>query len=203
MDTKEIQNIFNNRKSKEIGNYKRAAVMLLLYEENNKTYLILEKRALTLRSQPGDICLPGGKVEENETFMETALRETCEELGVKKEWVEIIAPMDYLITPFSVIMYPFIGKINNLSEEFNKEEVDSIIKIPLKFFLENKPKCYNGEIEVNRGKDFPFHLINGGERYKFSKGEFKSYFYMWNDLVVWGHTATIINKFIEIIQEKE
>lgn len=203
MDTKSIKTLLQNRAPKEIGSYKRTSVMILLYEENDEIYLILEKRALNLRHQPGDICLPGGKIEEGETPIEAAIRETIEELGIDKEDLEVYSAMDYLITPFSVIMYPFVAKVKELKDTYSKDEVDSLIKIPLKFLLENEPIYHKGELIVDRGEDFPYDLIRGGEGYKFSKCMYETYFYIWEDEVVWGHTARIIYEFIKILKKNK
>ncbi|MNO72678.1 8-oxo-dGTP diphosphatase [compost metagenome] len=203
MDTKSIKTLLQNRVPTEIGSYKRSSVMILLYEENDEIYLILEKRALNLRHQPGDICLPGGKIEEGESPIEAAVRETVEELGIDKEDLEVYSAMDYLITPFSVIMYPFVAKIKELKDTYSKDEVDSLIKIPLKFLLENEPIYHEGELIVDRGEDFPYDLIRGGEGYKFSKCMYETYFYIWKDEVVWGHTARIIYALIKILKKNK
>lgn len=203
MDTKSIKTLLQNRVPKEIGSYKRSSVMILLYEENDEIYLILEKRALNLRHQPGDVCLPGGKIEEGETPIEAAIRETVEELGIDKEDLEVYSAMDYLITPFSVIMYPFVAKIKELKDTYSKDEVDSLIKIPLKFLLENEPIYHEGELIVDRGEDFPYDLIRGGEGYKFSKCMYETYFYIWKDEVIWGHTARIIYELIKILKKNK
>lgn len=203
MDTKSIKTLLQNRVPTEIGSYKRSSVMILLYEENDGIYLILEKRALNLRHQPGDICLPGGKIEEGESPIEAAVRETVEELGIDKEDLEVYSAMDYLITPFSVIMYPFIAKIKELKDTYSKDEVDSLIKIPLKFLMENEPIYHEGELIVDRGEDFPYDLIRGGEGYTFSKCMYPTYFYVWEDEVVWGHTARIIYEFIKILKKNK
>lgn len=202
MDTKVIKTLLQHRIPTEIGSYKRSSVMILLYEENNEVYLILEKRSLNLRHQPGDICLPGGKIEKGETPIDAAIRETIEELGIEREDLEVYSAMDYLITPFSVIMYPFIAKLKRLKDTYNKDEVDSLIKIPLKFLMENEPIYHEGELIVDRGEDFPYHLIRGGKDYKFSKCIYPTYFYVWEENVVWGHTARIIYALIELIKKE-
>ena len=67
MNKEKIVKIFNGKIGNKIGKYKIYGIMILIYENQGQSYLILEKRALSLRSQPGDICLPGGKLEQGET----------------------------------------------------------------------------------------------------------------------------------------
>ncbi|MDZ4975934.1 NUDIX domain-containing protein, partial [Clostridium perfringens] len=77
---------------------KRASVVILLAEINNKLNIVFEVRAKHMRSQPGDIAFPGGKIDDNENEKEAAIREVCEELGLNKEDFEIISPLNLLIT---------------------------------------------------------------------------------------------------------
>lgn len=196
-----IKNIFDNREKKLIGKYRKAAVMILLAEENDETYILFEKRALTLKSQPGDVSLPGGVLEENETPQEAAVRECMEELNVEKDDIKVIGPMDYFISPYGTIIYPFVGEIKKIEINPNKSEVDHMFKVPLKYFIENEPECYVLDFGPYLKDDFPFHLIEKGKDYNFSKGQLYEYFYTYNDYVIWGFTASIIKRFVEIIKE--
>src|SRR5699024_7104932 len=64
---------------------RKAAVLLPLVEVDGETHILFEVRSNKMRRQPGDICFPGGRVEEfDETKLATAIRETSEELGVPK-----------------------------------------------------------------------------------------------------------------------
>ncbi|MFL0267726.1 NUDIX hydrolase [Candidatus Clostridium radicumherbarum] len=198
----QIEKIFIDRKPSIIGEYKRSAVMLLLYEEDGETYLIFEERAHNLRHQPGDICFPGGKIEKNEIPKETAIRETMEELNLKSEDMDLIGEMDYFVSPYGSIMYPFVAKTKAHNIYPSKDEVDHIIKVPIKFFLENEPLSYDMEIAPNLKEDFPYHLVKGGKNYKFSRGKLPQFFYKYEGNVIWGFTAMIVKKFAEIIKKE-
>lgn len=197
-----IENVFTDRKASIIGEYKKSAVMLLLYEDKDETYIIFEERAHNLRHQPGDICLPGGKIEKFESPKETAIRETMEELNLNNEDISFIGEMDYFISPYGSIMYPFVAKTSVKTINPSKEEVDHIIKVPISYFLENEPISYEMEIGPNLKDDFPYYLVKGGKEYKFSRGKLKQFFYKYEGNVIWGFTALIVNKFIEIIKKE-
>lgn len=194
-----IRSMFKDRKGKSIEKFRKSSVMILLTEEKGESYLVFEKRALSLRKHPGDVSLPGGGIEEGETPKDAAIRETFEELNINKENFQFIGEMDYLITPFNSIIYAFLGRITTNLIYPNKNEVDHIFKVPLKFFLENKPKKYEGIIKQHYKEDFPFNLINGGKDYKFSSKTYYQYFYKYNEYIIWGFTAMIIKRFIDII----
>lgn len=198
----DIKNIFKDREAKPIGKYKNSAVMILLCEdeENHDLNIIFEVRSNKLKTQPGDICLPGGMIEEDESPKEAAIRETMEELNLNKEDIEYIGDMDYFISPYGMFMYPFISKTKLEKIKPSKEEVDHIFTVPLKFFMENTPLLYELQIGAINKEGFPFHLINGGEEYKFRRGKLNEYFYEYDNYVIWGFTAQIIKTFIDIIK---
>ncbi|MBU3144782.1 CoA pyrophosphatase [Clostridium sp. CF012] len=198
-----LEQIFKNRDSKPIGEFKESAVMILLMEDDGELDLVFEVRALKLRSQPGDVCLPGGKVEKDENPRETSIRETMEELNLERDQIEVIGDMDYYISPYGNIMHAFVGKLKYGQINPSEDEVNHIFKVPLKFFLENEPLLYKMEIGPVNQDGFPFHLINGGKDYNFRKGYMDEYFYEYNDYIIWGFTAQIIKSFIEVLQNSD
>lgn len=199
---KNIRNIFNHRQPQSIQKQRKASVMVLLYEENEELYVVFEVRSNKLKNQPGDVCLAGGKVEQDESPKEAALRETVEELNVEIDDIEFIGDMDYFISPYGLIMYAFVGKLKKYVVNPNKNEVDHVFKVPLKFFIENEPELYEMEIGPTNLEGFPFDLIKGGKNYRFRRGILKEYFYKYNDYVIWGFTAHIIKSFVDILKEK-
>jgi 8-oxo-dGTP pyrophosphatase MutT (NUDIX family) len=198
-----LEDVFKNRQSKIIGEFNNSAVMILLTEHEEELSIVFEVRAHKLRSQPGDVCLPGGKVELDENPREASIRETMEELNLERDQIEIIGDMDYYISPYGNIMYAFVGKLKYGEIYPDKDEVHNIFKVPLKFFLENEPLLYKMEIGPVNQEGFPFHLINGGKDYAFRKGYLDEYFYKYNNYVIWGFTAQIIKSFIEVLNNNK
>lgn len=196
-----VEEIFKDRKPKEIGDFDESAVMILLTQEDEELSIVFEVRALKLRSQPGDVCLPGGRVELNEDPKETSVRETMEELNLKRDQIKIIGDMDYYISPYGNILYAFVGVLQYGEINPSEDEVDHIFKVPLKFFMDNEPLHYSMEIGPIKQEGFPFHLINGGKNYKFRKGFLDQYFYEYNNYVIWGFTAQIIKSFINVLEK--
>lgn len=196
-----LEQIFNHRDSKAIGRFNESSVMILLTEEAGELSIVFEVRAHKLRSQPGDVCLPGGKMELDENPRETSIRETMEELNLERDQIEMIGDMDYYISPYGNIIYAFVGILKYGEINPSEDEVNHVFKVPLKFFLENEPLLYKMEIGPINQEGFPFHLINGGKDYKFRKGYLDEYFYEYNNYIIWGFTAQIIKSFIEVIQK--
>ncbi len=178
-------------------------MMILLLEKAEEHYLVLEKRARTLNSQPGDICLPGGSIDQGESPKEAAIRETMEELGLLEEEIDFVGPMDYFISPYGQTMYPFVAKTKVENFKPNPEEVERLILIPLSYFEDHVPLIYEIDLTSKMGDDFPFHLIENGKDYPFRRATSKQYFYKFDDIVVWGFTAQIVKSFIDILKEEK
>jgi len=78
--------------------------------------------------------------------LDTAVRETCEELGITPDNIEVLGELDILITPSSLIMRSFVAWIKDSSLiQINPAEVEKVFAIPLDFLLEYGPKgtCFN------------------------------------------------------------
>ena len=110
-----------------------AAVLLPLVRTPEGISVLFEERAHTLRSQPGEVCFPGGKYEcEDNSFRNTAVRETCEELGLKPENITICGELDCLVTHNGPIIHPFVGLIDDISKiTYSKSEVERIFTLSL------------------------------------------------------------------------
>ncbi|MFL0196866.1 NUDIX hydrolase [Clostridium sp. WILCCON 0269] len=200
---KRIEHIFKHRKPDIIGDFTKNAVMIPLCESGKELSILFEVRALDLRHQPGDICFPGGKVEEGEIPVRAAIRETLEELNLSREDINLIGQMDYIVAPYNFIMYPFVCKLNKEYIVPSESEVDHIFKVPLQFFVENEPLLHEVPIVSQPGKKFPYNLIRNGRNYKFRRGKVKQYFYSYEEYVIWGFTALIIKRFVDIIVSNE
>jgi len=180
----------------------RSAVLLPLVEVTGELCILFEKRAPHLFRQPGEICFPGGGIESNDNGTEmTAVRETCEELGLEIDDIEVIAPLDIVITPFSAIIYPYLGLIKN-SERIciNPDEVESIFYVPVDYLLHNKPLRKNLAFKMDAPDDFPYELIPQGRQYPFRQANYPQHFYIWQEHVIWGLTALIVTHFLSLIQ---
>ena len=200
-DLMRIKAKLQNKSPMPVDVKNRFSVMIPLIKRRGEIHLLFEKRALTLRNQPGEISFPGGRIEKNESPRDAAIRETCEELLIGDEDIEIYSEGDFLVNPYAAIIYTFIGEIK---KDFfvispSKSEVERIFTVPLKFFMENNPKSYSLNLKVNRSEDFPYHLIPNGESYKFKRGREEVLFYDYKGEIIWGFTAKMARRFVERI----
>lgn len=198
-----IKKKVKNSRIKPLGIEDKFAVLVPLLKIDNKLHLLFEIRSEKMGTQPGEISFPGGKIENNETARGAAVRETQEELGLKKSDIEVIGQIDYLVPPFNIALYPFLGylKITDLKKlTLNKAEVKEIFTAPLNYFLENEPEThyvrYKHEIKPN----FPYHLIRNGKDYDWRESEYPVNFYKFEDHIIWGMTARFTKNLIEKIK---
>lgn len=202
-----IKQQLENRQCRILGHEKlvKSAVLLPLVELNNEIHVLFEIRSETLRSQPGEICFPGGKVDRNDSCEEeTAIRETCEELGLESNQIDIIAELDFMLTPFNFIIYPYVGFIYNPDLiEKNQDEVAEVFYVPLKYLLNTTPETYDVYLDVKPEENFPFQHIANGKKYNWRTRSFKEYFYYYDDYVIWGLTARILHHFLQLISNQK
>lgn len=182
--------------------FSRYAVLVPLIEIQGEIHVLFEVRSLLLRRQPGEVCFPGGRMDpEDKDPMATALRETHEELGFNKQTISQIAPLDFLVSPFGMIVYPFVGKIGTLDElKINKNEVDHVFTVPLSFFQNKKPHIHYIHVKLEPEPEFPYESIVGGKEYKWQLRKMEECFYYYKDWVIWGLTARVMRHFVNVIK---
>jgi len=205
-------NILQKRK------YFNSAVLVPIIKVNDEYNLLFELRAKGI-NQEGEICFPGGGFEKNKdfSFKDTAIRETVEELGIKKEDIEIIGSMDTLLTPYGVTVDSYVGYIHtdfNEIRNYDKKEVEEIFIVPVSFFVNNPPQLYKVNVEINpieTDKDgnkkllLPVDELGLPKRYANIWNVYKHdvYVYKWKNYAIWGITANIINELVYLVTSDE
>lgn len=206
MDIELIQERLKKRIPRPMEKMAEFAVLIPLINNKGKWELIYELRAMNMKSQPGEVSFPGGRLENGETFQEAAIRETIEELNIEEININILGELDYLVSYANLEIHCFLATISGVDVDKiypNPAEVDHLFTIPLDFFLNNEPKAYSLEMETKYNEEFPYNLIPKGKDYNFRKSKRTIYFYIYNDYIIWGYTATMTKHLLELLRTYE
>lgn len=198
---KDVEEKLICREQGHIGDHKFFSVVILLCCCHDGLKLVFEVRSNSLKSQPGDICFPGGQIEQGESPYQCALRELREETGIDKEKVEIIGQFDTLYGFADYTVYTFVGKIEEetLGQiKINKDEVDEIFAVPIEFFKNNPPMVYEAEV-ISKVEDFPYKETGISPKYNWRKGKNVLPVYHYENRIIWGMTARITSWFVDNI----
>jgi 8-oxo-dGTP pyrophosphatase MutT (NUDIX family) len=159
-----------------------AAVLLPLFEKGGNYHLVFTKRTETVNYHKGQFSFPGGRTHpEDKSLLDTALRETWEEIGLPPKDADVLGELDDIATyTTSFIISPFVAMIP-VPHEFtaNPAEVDEIIEVPLRV-LRDKKNLAEEMVEVD-GRPI------------------MQYFYHYRDHVIYGATARIVKHFLEVV----
>lgn len=179
---------------------RRAAVMIPLIEKEDGYHILFEVRSAKLDLQPGDISLPGGHLEKEETSDKAVIREVSEELALHGEQIDIIRKLPLQTGPGGVIVTPFVGVLHDYQGTFDKNETDCVFTVPLAFFMNTEPKVYPAVDEVKMSEEFPYEKVNGGQGYHFMNTRHDFYFYDFEGTVIWGFTAKMIKVLVRMLK---
>ena len=159
-----------------------AAVLLLLHDHMGEIHVVFQKRTEHVRDHKGQISFPGGAADpEDVTLLETALRETHEEIGVQPEHVEVLGQLDQMVTVSNFVVTPFVGWLGVYPYEwrFSDEEVAYLLEVPLKHLL--APETL-----------IPDRRFINGREYVFSS-------YQFGEDLIWGATARMLGNFLDVL----
>jgi len=174
----ERRQLFADGYLNDIGN--SSVLVIIYFQKNNTPNIIFTKRSSRLRNHAGEISFPGGrKCINDNSLLDTAIRETYEEIGLlidKKNIVGCLDPTNTYTTKIQI--YPFVAILTDLTTSLiPNEEVDEIIVIPLEKLIQS--------VEIDK-----VHSNSNHKMFKFSVGEH----------LIWGATARILKNLIEIIK---
>jgi 8-oxo-dGTP pyrophosphatase MutT (NUDIX family) len=117
---------------------KPAAVLIPIQEREDGDYLVLTKRADHLPTHKGQIAFPGGRVDANDAdVIETALRESREEIGIDPGCVQILGRLDEFTAGYGLVVTPVIGLIPRYCEFcIDPSETTGVASVPIRTFME-------------------------------------------------------------------
>ena len=164
------------------SNAKLAAVAIILFKEDKKLKFFLTRRTSNVDHHKGEISLPGGAQDKGESFKDTSLRESEEEIGINIS-LELIGKLTPLYAPVSgFLIHPYVWYSKDKpSTTINENEVESIHDIDLGE-LQDDTTLSTKSIKVKGlSVDVPsFHF---------------------DSCISWGATAMILSEFKDTLVE--
>ncbi|GLX77310.1 coenzyme A pyrophosphatase [Thalassotalea insulae] len=160
---------------------RQSAVLIVLIEQDGLLQVLLTKRANHLKHHSGQICFPGGKVEQSDnSFIDTALREAQEEIGLSPDKVSVIGQLHPYQTISGFSITPVVAILEQAVDyQIDNNEVAEVFQVPLRHFLNA-----NGHFSID---------------VQHQSGNHQVHFMPYQHYNIWGATAAILKDLIQLI----
>jgi 8-oxo-dGTP pyrophosphatase MutT (NUDIX family) len=161
------------------ANIRPAAVLVpVVAREHEEAMLLLTERSHALTVHAGQIAFPGGRIEEGETALQAALRESYEEIGLKADLVSPIGSLAPYLTGTGFRVTPIVALIDpGYHLTLNEIEVADAFEVPLSFLM--NPANHDLRSRELRGRMRRFYAMP------------------WEGREIWGATAGMIRSLYE------
>jgi len=155
-----------------------AGVLIPIYKKDNEYFLVFTLRTDLVEHHKGQISFPGGAFHPGDAnLLDTALRESFEEIGLLPSDVQIVGELDDLVTNSNFRVTPFVGFVPYpYTFHANNAEVAEIIHVPMSMLLDKR---------YSRQEKRPDGVMD--------------YYYNCYGYIIWGVTARILKPFLDII----
>jgi 8-oxo-dGTP pyrophosphatase MutT (NUDIX family) len=164
-----------------LGELRPAAVLVPLFARDGEDHLLFTRRTELMKHHRGEISFPGGgRHAEDADLLQTALRETEEEMGIRPADITVLGQLDDFVSIAGYRVTPFVGSFPYpYSCRVNAAEIAEVIEAPLSVLRD--PAIWRKENWRHRGRVHPVHFYTvGGHE-------------------IWGLTAAILRQFLKRI----
>lgn len=167
-----------NPEIKNPGKYRLASILVVIYGDD--PIVVMTEKPKHMKFHAGEISFPGGKLDSADSdLLETALRETLEEIGLGISKEQVIGQLEPVVTLNSgFLILPFVSVVDKIPTLLANAEVEKIFHIPLESFLKTEA----------RDPDPSHNLIQ--EMYTFE----------YEDQIVWGASARILKQIQDCLK---
>ena len=160
-----------------------AGVLVPLCERGGEVTVVLARRSERVPHHKGQICFPGGSRDPGDAdLFATALREAGEELGIRRENVELIGAMEPVPTVTGFLIQPYVVQISGETRfSLDDFEMEEVFEVPLSVFADyDRYRCAETT---------------------FLGEEYRVYFFDYGPHTIWGATARILHRLAELAGE--
>jgi 8-oxo-dGTP pyrophosphatase MutT (NUDIX family) len=162
---------------------KPGSVIILLYQDSGKIKFPLIKRPQYLGAHSNQVSLPGGKAEPDESPVITAIREAEEEIGVARDTMRVLGTLsDFFVIPSNFMVTPVIATTSNPSFHPDSREVAKILQGDIDLLIQENAIQTKEILAANTYRMMAPHFL-------------------FEDEIVWGATAMMLNEFRMILRD--
>ena len=180
-----IKRALENRPSSRVSgdDLTPAAVMVLLYPKDGDHWVLLNKRSEEVVHHKGEISFPGGATDpDDRDALDTALRETEEEMGIRRDDISVLGEMDEVATRSLFRVRVFAGTIRHPYDfRPSADEIAEIVEFPVSALLDSS----SVRVETHWQADGPSTV------YSYAHGKH----------LVFGATARILQQFLQLLED--
>lgn len=157
-----------------------AAVLLLVYENKNDYFILFTKRSEEVLHHKGQICFPGGVMDKADaSLLQTALRESSEEIGLAGTNIITRGKLGEVVTPTGFQITPFVGELKSMGPwQLSVTEIAAIFDAPISHFLD--PKNFGWTTRTYFGQSYQDPVFS------------------YDNHKIWGATARILGDFLDV-----
>ena len=164
----------------------RSAVLIPIIQEEHGMKILLTHRSSRLEDHASQISFPGGRIDNGDiTPQDTAIRETYEEIGINKEFIEVLGNLDVYATATGFRIIPIVGLIkDNFNLKVNPREVDSIFYLPYDYLMDKKNHKKNEGTYTKQSKSY---------KYGYNVIPYQNHY-------IWGATAGMLINLYQLLK---
>lgn len=168
---------YRDKRTVNFPGYKKSAVMMLFMEKEGVPHILLTLRTDKVSTHKGQVSFPGGGYDSSDKdYLDTALRETLEEVGIPAGEIEVLGEFDEYISIMGFHVYVYVGALNREQQYVvSRDEIDEMLEVPFSMF-------YNEEYTKRET------LTHEGR-------EYEVYYYDFGKATIWGLTSRILTDF--------
>lgn len=161
----------------------QAAVLVPIVEHRDGLTVLLTQRTDHLSAHAGQISFPGGRLETSDASLEAAaLRETEEEVGLRRDRIEVVGQLDLYVTRTGFEVTPVVGIVTPpISLTPDPFEVADVFEVPLSFIID--PANHLKQSRLHNGIERQFYVLPYDNRY------------------IWGATAGMLVNLSEVLRK--
>lgn len=163
--------------------YPEAGILVPVTDNPGEPEMIFTLRSANLKTHRGQVSYPGGKRDPSDVSLAaTALRETHEEIGLPPDQVQVIAPLSQVMSLHRILVTPYVGVVpGDHPLEPNPEEIESVFRVPISYFLEDRRERTDTLSFLNSTLYVPC--------------------YRWERYQIWGLSAVVLVDFLNAVYD--